>query len=176
MSPASSHPENPLTQLERLRQHARIPVIVITLALILYHTIYLLLFVPLYDIYFSWGQDDVVIVTAVPDHSTAAPYLQAGDKILEADGRPMYWTLWQPQYEPGKAAYEHTVQRGDEQFTVSIPVAEPSLKFVRERITIGAVSLLAWLIGTFIFLFATPQNHDACPLTCFSHLSKRMER
>ena len=164
MSLASSHPENPLTRLERLCQYARIPVTVIALGLILYYTIYLTLFVPLYDIYFSWGRDNVAVVTAVPEYSTAAPYLQTGDKILEADGRPMHWKLWQPQYEPGKVAYEHTVQRGDRLFTVFIPVAEPSLKLIRERVTIGAVSLIAWLIGSLIVLFATPQNHDAWQL------------
>ncbi|MCP5096839.1 MAG: hypothetical protein GY943_14915 [Chloroflexi bacterium] len=164
MFPASFHLDNPLTRLEKLRQRVRISVIVITLALILYHTIYLAFFVPLYEIDFIWGRDNVVSVAAVPQHSTAAPYLQPGDTILAVDDRPMQWTVWQPQFVPGKAGYTYTVQRGDDLFTVSIPVAEPDFKFIRERITTGMVSLLTWLIGTIIILFATPQNRDAWQL------------
>lgn len=164
MSPNLLLPEEDRTRLETLRRWLRLPAITVALLLIVYYTVYLVMYVPTETVYFSWQFDNSLVVTAVPDNSPAAPYVEPGDVLLAVDGRPVTWTIWHSFYTPGQASYTYTIERSQEILTYTIPVLPPSLRMVLERITSGVVALLAWLVAALVLLVATPQNDDAWQL------------
>jgi signal transduction histidine kinase len=140
----------------------RLPLVLVALGLILYHTIYLVAFVPMGDVDFGWRLvDSALIVTNVPADSPAAPSLQPDDILLTIDGRPVTWTIWQPLYMPRQPAYTYTVQREAQVLSYVIPVDPVSFSLVVERLTSGSVALLVWLVAAVVLLLATPQNEDA---------------
>ncbi len=140
----------------------RLPLVLVALGLILYHTIYLVAFVPMEDVDFGWRlADNVSVVTDVPASSPTAPFLQPGDVLLAIDGRAVTWTIWQPLYMPRQPAYTYTVQRGAQTLSYTIPVVPASFSLVVERLTSGVVALLVWLVAAAVLLLATPQNEDA---------------
>lgn len=165
MLPASSRPNPSLPLSQWWKQQARLPLVLAALGLILYHTIYLVAFVPMEDVEFGWRlADNVSVVTDVPAGSPAAPFLQPGDVLLAIDGRPVTWTIWQPLYTPRQPAYTYTVQRGAQTLSYTIPVVPGSFSLVVERLTSGVVALLVWLVAALVLLLATPQNKDAWQL------------
>ena len=106
MSPVSFLPKPSLPLSQWWKQQARLPLVLVALSLILYHTIYLVAFVPMEDVDFGWRLvDNVSVVTNVPADSPAAPFLQLGDVLLAIDGRPVTWTIWQPLYTPRQLSY-----------------------------------------------------------------------
>lgn len=164
MAPNLLPPEIRRTRLEALRRWLRLPVVLVSLLFIVYYMVYLVAYVPTEAVYFSWQVDNRLVVTAVPDNSPAAPYVEPGDVLLAVDGQPVMWTIWHSFYTPGQSSYTYTVQRGQEILTYTIPALSPSLRMVLERTTSGVVAMLAWLVAAVVLLVATPQNDDAWQL------------
>jgi len=155
-------PKRSLALSQWLKQQMRLPLVLVTLGLTLYHTIYLIAFVPMGDVDFGWRLDDnALVVTNVPADSPAALALQTGDILQAIDGQPVTWTIWQPLYTPRQTSYRYTVQRNAEFLSYVIPVVPISFPLVVERLTSGLVAFLVWLVAAVVLLLATPQNEDA---------------
>jgi hypothetical protein len=148
----------------RLKQVVRLPIIVVSLGLILYYTIYLAALVPSGDFEHIWLPDNIMVVQTVYESSPVVGQLQQGDIILEIDKKPAIWTIFRPLFTPGQQSYEYTVQRGDQTFSVMDSAAPPSFSVIRRRAVSGLVALFTWLVGSLIILFATPDNRDAWQL------------
>lgn len=162
MLPDSFLPKRSLALSQWLKQQMRLPLVLVTLSLILYHTIYLVAFVPMGDVDFGWRLvDNALVVTNVPADSPAASALQPGDIIQAIDDQPVTWTIWQPLYTPQQSSYRYTVRRDTEFLSYVIPVVPISFPLVVERLTSGLVAFLVWLVAAVVLLLATPQNEDA---------------
>lgn len=148
----------------RFKQRARVPIVLLSLGLILYFSIYLAAFVPSGDFEYYWLPDNVMVVQSVYEGSPVAPQIQPDDVILEIDGKPARWSLWRPLFTPGQQVHEYTIQRGEQTFNFSSATAPPNALAVRRRAASGLVALISWLVGTLAILYATPDNRDAWQL------------
>jgi signal transduction histidine kinase len=141
----------------------RLPLLLFSLGLILYYIVYLLAFVPHFGFDFHWQPDNVMRIYSIDtyDDPPAAHFLRPSDVILAVDGQPVRQSDRQPIFYTMKAEYEYTVQRGNEQLIVTVPVAKPNFTVIAERAAAGAVALIIWTLAAFILLCATPKNRDA---------------
>ena len=160
MSPNSSPP---IILLDRLLPKLRLPIILVSLGLIIYYTVYLVFQVPYYGFTFIWRPDNVATVAAFEPYEDppAGQYLQKEDVIKRIDDKPVLNIDWTPLFTVLKASYKYTVQREDQILTFEIPVASPNFAAIAERVTAGTVALIIWAIAGLIILFATPKNRDA---------------
>ncbi|MCB0031016.1 MAG: hypothetical protein KDE28_24055, partial [Anaerolineales bacterium] len=159
-----SRPQMPNDRTGRFKQRARVPIVLLSLGLILYFSIYLAAFVPSGDFEYYWLPDNVMVVQSVYEGSPVAPQIQPNDVILEIDGKPARWSLWRPLFTPGQQVHEYTIQRGEQTFNFSSATAPPNALAVRRRAASGLVALISWLVGTLAILYATPDNRDAWQL------------
>ena len=155
----------PNWQTNTIKHYFRLPLILGALALILFHTIYLVFFVPTDHIDYEWQEDNIfLIVTQIPPDAPSASQLQLGDVILAIDDLPATRHIWKPLYTPGKSTYVYTIKRGADIFTKNIIVSTPDVEETVFRLVSGVVGLLMWLLATLVILFATPQNDAAWQL------------
>lgn len=145
----------------------RLPILLFTLFIILYNTVYLVAFVPYQQttISVTWEPDNVYrVVFALEQESD----LQVGDIILAVDGRPARQSAWQPLYSPQRLAdTTFIVDRDGQQFTLIRPNIEPGFWQVLSRLKTTAVALITWFMAAPIILLATTQNRRAWQVGIF---------
>ena len=157
----TSSPLQP-SRWQLISQQIRLPISLLALALILYFTAYSVWLVPTEGYQSHWRPDNVLRVRDVFEGSAAAEVLQPGDIILAIEGQPALWHVWSSLYPMvTDGTYEHTIQRGDEIFSVELTLDGYNTSIVIARLMTGLVAFLAGVVGVLTILFATAQNHDA---------------
>jgi signal transduction histidine kinase len=148
---------------DRILRKLRLPVVLSSLGLILYYLIYHVAFVPYFGFVLSWQPDNVLRVHSLEsyDDSPAARFLRPGDVILAIDGQPAWQSDRRALFAAMRPEYEYTIERQNEQFVVTIPVANSTFAVIVERTAAGIVALIIWIVAALILLCATPQNQAA---------------
>ena len=153
--------ETMLSRSDRLLQRWYPLGVVAALLFILYCNIYLWFFLPFDDFTYGWRPDSRLYVFEVLPDSTAAPFLQVGDRLLAVDGRPVQRmrALYLP---PLRGEHEYVVERAGRRLTYRIPtISQPPSYLLETLAPAGVIALVSWLLGAVLLYFAEPENVQA---------------
>lgn len=146
-------------------RYFRLPIVLATLAIILYYTAFLYQRVPFLGFFTAWKPDNVLSVVELLPERHATEVLQQGDILVAIDDVLVQQRVLRPLFTPDRESYTYTILRSTETLTLTIPVETPTFEKVfgvlKSRLATGMVSFSFWLIGSLVILFATPQNRDA---------------
>lgn len=148
-------------QLDALAYRGRYLAAIISLLFMLYCGLFLALAVPITDFGFHWRPEDQLVILEVPETSLAQGLLQPGDVVLAVDGRPVHRTavLFAP---PLKDAYQFTLQRGENTFTVTVPMPDALADIgLSYRLPTGLLAGGFWLVAFIMLRFARRDNPTA---------------
>jgi len=147
--------------LNNILYRLRIPAAAAALLFILYCSIYLWFYVPYEDFTAVWRPDSRLVVASVPEESLAAPYLQAGDKVVAVGGQPLL--RMRPIYPlPLQTYYDYTIHRDGAESIVSIPFSRQVTPLALHlRLPPVVLALLGWLVGAVLLLFAKRDSLQA---------------
>jgi hypothetical protein len=143
----------PLRLPHRALRFIRLPLVLATLAMILFYTVVLITWVPNHGYVYQWGSDGGLrIVHVLPDHAAAA-HLQAEDRVVAIDGRAVVRSPWRWLFAPGRDAYTYTIARGEEHHQVTLPTGPLPLTLLSllPRALVGE-PYLAWEVGIGLLL------------------------
>ena len=149
------------TRIDQLQYRLRWPLAIVALAFILYCNVFMWFYVPPDNFEFAWIPDNELRVLAVPETAESASYLEAGDEIVAIDGRPVRrMELLYPL--PLKPVYEFSVRRDGRLLHYQVPMpSQPTRLSVRNQLPTAVLSLVGWLMGTLILVFARRDNPHA---------------
>jgi signal transduction histidine kinase len=138
----------------------RIPVILTSLLVIVYFTVYVAL-IPHPGFDFSLLPGGEIEVLKIEPGSPAAMYLQERDRIIAIDGWPTVKNVdWRPLFAI-KDSYELAIRRDSQMKTFVVPTFHNDLGTFQYRMLLHVIALATWIVGAMILLFATPTNRDA---------------
>jgi signal transduction histidine kinase len=104
----------------------------------------------------TWEPDTTLRIVDVTDESLFQDLIEVGDIIVAVDGREVIRT--EPVFSTVKDTYELTIQRGDELFTVTVPLALDSAQVGSGDFSLIAFVTALWLSAAIMFLFARNQD------------------
>lgn len=130
--------------------------------ILVYCLVYAWRYIPFTPFTLNWRPDRQMQVAEIAPNSIAADFLQVGDKIIAIDGLPVHRTaVFHPPY-PRKSVYDLTIERNGQIIEQSVPyLSEPDSYAYSLRLTMGAVTLTIWFIGTLALYYARRKHVQA---------------
>lgn len=149
------------------KQKWRKPLVIGSFLLLLYFTIYFIVFVPPLEFDFLWEPDNVMRIVDWTEGVPSAD-LRINDIIIEINQQPANWKVWSSlfpaQINNENQQLELSILREGELLTVFVAIEDIGFDDFQNRLPVILTALFAWAIGAIVVLYATPQNHDAWQL------------
>ena len=125
-------------------RYFRLPIVLATLAIILYYTAFLYQRVPFLGFFTAWKPDNVLSVVELLPERHATEVLQQGDILVAIDDVLVQQRVLRPLFTPDRESYTYTILRSTETLTLTIPVETPTFEKVfgvlKSRLATGMVS------------------------------------
>jgi signal transduction histidine kinase len=136
--------------------------IVAVLFIILYCNLYWWLFIPYSAFKTQWRPDHILRVSQIEDSSIAASYLQAGDKILAVNDRPVKRSsIFFPPIMRNNA-YDLRVQRDGSEIEALVPFLDvPDEYALAIRVAPTILSMVSWAVAAIALYYAWRENRQA---------------